>query len=50
MAQAPPDFRFRSGPFSQYLRQSAGLYCAAYYSTPPLNPLISLILQKIAHF
>jgi hypothetical protein len=30
--------------------QVGGIACAAYMSTPPRNPLISLNLQKIAHF
>jgi hypothetical protein len=30
--------------------QVGGIACAAYTSTPPRNSLISLNLQKIAHF
>jgi hypothetical protein len=30
--------------------QVGGIACAAYMSTPPRNPLISLNLQKIAYF
>jgi hypothetical protein len=39
-----------NGPFPQSLRQSAGLLVRRTKRTTPRNPLISLTLQKIAHF
>jgi hypothetical protein len=48
--ELPPAMQGTSGQMAGRLRQSAGLFVRRAICTPPHNPLISLILRKIAHF
>jgi hypothetical protein len=46
----PPAMQGTSGQVAGRLRQPAGLFVRRMICMPPRNPLISLILRKIAYF